>query len=129
MNPFQTPGAFSWCELITSDTSAAKVFYEGVFGWRFKQGTVTGAEYSVIEVEGREIGGISPVPASSPGMKPTWGVYVTVEDLDRTLQKVEELGGKVLLPPIPIPPASRFALIQDPQGANLAVISYGSPTG
>ncbi|MEB3174163.1 MAG: VOC family protein [Cyanobacteriota bacterium] len=60
-------------------------------------------------------------------MKPTWGTYVTVEDLDAALQKVETLGGKVLIPPVSIPPASRFALIQDPQGAAIAVISYGQP--
>lgn len=125
MNPFQTPGAFSWCELITTDLTAAKVFYGEVFGWRFKEGRVSENPYSVIEVEGQEIGGISPAPE---GMKPTWGTYVTVENLDATLQNVEALGGKVLIPPIAIPPASRFALIQDPQGAAIAVISYGTFT-
>ena len=59
-------------------------------------------------------------------MKPTWGTYVTVNNLEATLQKVEVLGGKVLIPPIAIPPSSRFSLIQDPQGAAIAVISYSS---
>ena len=124
MNPFQTAGAFSWCELMTTDPTAAKAFYGEVFGWRFKEGQVTNAPYTVIEVEGQEIGGISPAP---PDMKPTWGTYVTVNNLEATLQKVEALGGKVLILPIAIPPSSKFALIQDPQGAAIAVISYGSP--
>jgi len=102
MNPFQTPGAFSWCELITTDSTAAKVFYGEVFGWRFKEGQVSENPYTVIEVEGQEIGGISPAPE---GMKPTWGTYVTVEDLDAALEKVETLGGKVLIPPVSIPRA------------------------
>ncbi|MEB3192025.1 MAG: VOC family protein, partial [Snowella sp.] len=123
MNPFQTAGAFSWCELITTDPTAAKAFYGEVFGWRFKKGQVTNAPYTVIEVEGQEIGGISPAP---PDMKPIWGTYVTVKNLEATLQKVETLGGKVLIPPIVIPPSSKFALIQDPQGAAIAVISYSS---
>lgn len=125
MNPFQTPGAFSWCELITTDPSAAKAFYGEVFGWSFKEGQVSQAPYTVIEVEGQEIGGISPAP---PNKMPTWGTYVTVENLEATLEKVEALGGKVLIPPISIPPASKFALIQDPQGAAIAVINYGFPT-
>ena len=124
MNPFQTPGAFSWCELITTDPAAAKVFYGEVFGWRFKEGQVSNTPYTVIEVEGQEIGGISPAP---PQMPSTWGTYVTVENLEATLEKVEALGGKVLIPPIAIPPSSKFAFIQDPQGAAIAVISYGSP--
>jgi predicted enzyme related to lactoylglutathione lyase len=123
MNPFQTPGAFSWCELLTTDIAAAKVFYGEVFGWRFKEGQVSENPYSVITVEGQEIGGISPAPEGRP---PTWGAYVTVEDLDATLRNVEAQGGRVLIPPISIPPASRFALIQDPQGASIAVISYGA---
>jgi predicted enzyme related to lactoylglutathione lyase len=112
--------------LLTTDIAAAKAFYGEVFGWRFKEGQVSGTPYSVIEVEGQEIGGISPAPE---GRKPTWGTYVTVEDLDATLRNVEVLGGSVLIPPVSIPPASRFALIQDPQGAAIAVITYGPPPG
>lgn len=126
MNPFQTAGAFSWCELVTTDPAAAKAFYGEVFSWRFKEGQVSENPYTVIEVGDQEIGGISSAPS---GMKPTWGTYVTVNNLEATLQKVEALGGKVLIPPIAIPPSSRFALIQDPQGAAIAVISYGLPLG
>lgn len=128
MNPFQTPGAFSWSELITKDVEAAKAFYGEIFGWQFKEGSVGSAAYTVIEVAGKEIGGMSPVPANAQTMAPTWGTYVTVENVEATLQKVEALGGKILMPPIQIPPAACFALIQDPQGANLAIISYGQST-
>jgi predicted enzyme related to lactoylglutathione lyase len=79
----------------------------------------------VIEVAGKEVGGISPAPSQSPNMPPTWGTYVTVENVEETLQKVQSRGGKVLMPPIQIPPTACFALIQDPQGAILAIISYG----
>jgi predicted enzyme related to lactoylglutathione lyase len=125
MNPFQIAGAFSWSELLTNDIEGAKAFYGEIFGWHFKEGKVSNTPYTVIEVAGEEIGGISPLPSQSPTMPPTWGTYVTVEDVEATLQKVEALGGKILMSPIAIPPAACFALIQDPQGANLAVISYG----
>lgn len=128
MNPFQTPGAFCWNELITNDIQAARAFYGDVFGWQFKEGKVGSGDYTVIEVAGKEVGGISPVPAKSPNMPPTWGTYITVENVEETLQKVEALGGKALMRPVQIPPNACFALIQDPQGATLAVISYGAST-
>lgn len=32
MNPFTQPGAFSWCELMTSDPEGAKQFYGELLG-------------------------------------------------------------------------------------------------
>lgn len=126
MNPFTQAGAFSWCELLTSDPTAAKVFYGELFGWTLKESNVADIPYTVIEVNGREIGGIAALPKNSPNMPPTWGTYVTVEDVDQTIQAAQNLGGKVLMPPMDIPQVGRFALIQDPQGAMLAVIAYAN---
>jgi predicted enzyme related to lactoylglutathione lyase len=53
---------------------------------------------------------------------------VTVEDVEETLEKVQSLGGKVLIPPIQIPPTACFALIQDLQEAIFVIISYGKLT-
>jgi uncharacterized protein len=116
MNPFTQPGAFSWCELLTSDPEAACDFYSQLFGWSLKKGQLGKTPYTVIEVDGHEIGAIAPLPPNAPNMPPTWGTYVTVEDVDRSIVKVEQ--------PIDIPPAGRFVLIQDPQGAMIALISY-----
>jgi len=126
MNPFTQPGAFSWCELLTSDPEAAKVFYQALFGWDLKPGNLENIPYTIIEVNGQGIGGIAPLPPSNPTMPPSWGNYVTVEDVEATLKKAEELGGKVLMGTMNISPEMRFALIQDPQGATIAVISYGA---
>jgi uncharacterized protein len=127
MNPFTQPGAFSWCELLTSDPEAACDFYSQLFGWSFKKGQIGSTPYNVIEVAGYEIGAIAPLPPKMPDMKPTWGTYVTVEDVDLAIVKVEQLGGKGLMKPIDIPPAGRFVLIQDPQGATIALVSYSQP--
>jgi uncharacterized protein len=34
------------------------------------------------------------------------------------------MGGQVLFPPTDIPEVGRFAVLQDPQGAEFAVITY-----
>ena len=38
--PFKQHGAFSWCELITSDVEAAKTFYTKLFGWDTEEMTM-----------------------------------------------------------------------------------------
>jgi predicted enzyme related to lactoylglutathione lyase len=52
---------------------------------------------------------------------PHWLVYFTVEDTDATLQKAQELGGRVLFGPMDIP-QGRFAVLSDAQGAPFGVI-------
>lgn len=73
MNPFQQHGAFSWCELITSDPEAAQTFYGELLGWKLKSGDVGDMSYTVIEVAGKEVGGIAPPPPSSPNCRPCGG--------------------------------------------------------
>lgn len=60
-------------------------------------------------------------------MPPTWGVYITVADVDATAEQAKLLGGKVLMSPMAIAGVGRFALIQDPQGATFCVITYQMP--
>ena len=57
-------------------------------------------------------------------VRPQWGVYITVDDVDATARKAEELGGKVLIPPSDIPDVGRFSCLMDPQGVMFSVISY-----
>jgi uncharacterized protein len=47
-----------------------------------------------------------------------------VDGVDAAAKLVEELGGKVMQPPMDIEASMRFALIQYPQGAMLSIISY-----
>ena len=65
-----------------------------------------------------------PPPPNASDMPATWGVYITVENVDETVKQAQILGGKVLMQPTDIPTVGRFALIADPQGAHFAVITY-----
>jgi predicted enzyme related to lactoylglutathione lyase len=125
MNPFQQHGAFSWSELITSDVDSAREFYGQLLGWKFKEGPMGGIPYTVVEVDGKEVGGMTKTPEDQPGMQPTWGVYITVEDVKKTAENAKELGGKVLIPPMNVETVGEFTLIQDPQGATFCAIAYG----
>lgn len=127
MDPFQTPGAFSWCELMSTDPGAAGQFYSKLFGWQTETMDM-GMPYTVVKVGDAAIGGIMGMPPGAPaGMPPTWVPYVTVADVDALVKEVEKLGGKVQMPPTDIPTVGRFAVISDPQGATLNVITYVTP--
>jgi uncharacterized protein len=122
-NPMQTPGAFSWCELMTSDPEAAMKYYSQLFGWEMLPFPMPDFEYNVVRNGEAMIGGIMPIPKDAP-MPPNWGCYVTVTDCDATVKKAQELGGTVCMGPQDIPDVGRMAVIQDPQGAVLSVIAY-----
>ena len=47
--------------------------------------------------------------------------YVEVEDVDATAKKAVKLGGKIIVEPKAIPNVGRFAVLQDPQGAAIAI--------
>ena len=127
MSAFQTPGAFSWCELMTTNAGAATEFYAQLFGWKLEAMNM-GMPYHVVKVGDAAIGGIMGMrPGAPPGMPPTWVPYVTVADVDALVKTVVSLGGKVLMPPADIPSVGRFAVIADPQGAAINVITYVMP--
>lgn len=117
-------GAFGWTELMTTDVESAKGFYSELFGWETEEFPMEGMSYTVLKVDGEPVGGIMPMPPGCPATAPNWGTYVTVDDVDATAGKVEQLGGKVLLPPKDIPGVGRFSVLQDPQGAVICAITY-----
>lgn len=117
-------GEFCWNELMTTDVQGAKAFYGALLGWGMQDVNLTGMDYTLLKLGDKEIGGIMAIPGQAAGMPPTWGAYVTVNNVDVLLDRVEKLGGKVCLPPQDIPDVGRFAVIQDPQGAMLSLISH-----
>ena len=118
-------GAFSWNELMTSDVAGAKAFYSALFGWEMRDESMPDeGAYTMLKAGDREVGGMMAIPADAKGTPPAWGAYVTVDDVDQQITRAEQLGGKVILPPRDIPDVGRFAVISDPQGAMLTMITY-----
>jgi uncharacterized protein len=125
MDAFKTHGAFSWSELLTTDPAAATAFYGKLFGWATETMDMgSTGPYHVVRVGDTSIGGITGMPPQAGPMPPNWGCYVTVEAVDKTAELCVELGGKVLMGPFDIPTVGRMAVLQDPQGAVINVITY-----
>jgi uncharacterized protein len=126
MNPGETHGHFSWCELQTTDVKEAKKFYKKLLGWTLEDCPVEGdLTYTVIKMGDRAIGGICHIPDEQADTSvPFWKTYVTVKNVNATAKKVETLGGTILVQPTDIPGSGRFCVFRDPQGAVLHVITY-----
>lgn len=120
---FMKHGFFSWCELMTTDVEGAQAFYSELFGWNLAEKAM-GMDYTLVKADGKAIGGVMAMPEEAKGMPPSWGAYVTVDDVDRVAGDAVRLGGKVLVPPRDIPEVGRFCVIQDPQGAVISAITY-----
>jgi uncharacterized protein len=59
------------------------------------------------------------LPEGSPA-PPHWLVYFGSEDVDASVASIRELGGQVLVEPMPIP-GGRIAVAQDPQDGIFAL--------
>ena len=117
-------GEFNWCELMTTDTNAAKKFYTALFGWELEDMSMPGMTYTVVKAGGKGVGGIMPIPKEAGEMPPMWCAYVTVDDVDAIAGAAVRLGGKLHLPPTDIPGVGRFCVLLDPQGAVINAITY-----
>ena len=116
-------GTFCWNELGTKDLDAAKRFYTELLGWQLKESNAAGMAYhEIVAPNGEHIGGLYQMGAEYGDAPAHWMAYVAVEDVDATAGRVEELGGKVCVPPTDIPTVGRFSVINDPSGATLSLI-------
>jgi predicted enzyme related to lactoylglutathione lyase len=115
-------GRFVWFDLLAPDAEAAKAFYPAVAGWGTQVWEAPGMSYTMWTVGERPMGGIMVMPAEAvaAGGGPHWLAYVSVPDTDATVARARELGATVKRPPTDIPTVGRFAVIADPQGAEIA---------
>ncbi len=115
---------YSWNELMTRDVASAREFYSNVFGWQYITHEMPHGDYTVIEggVNGG-LGGMLQMPAEVPEAVPNhWGVYFTVDDLDASVAKVQELGGQVAMPAMELPGVGRVSTLLDSWGASFILM-------
>ena len=105
-------GCLCWNDLGTPDVEEAMAFYGALFGWTFDDG-----DYRMILNGSRLNGGLREDPSGRPG----WMPYFTVESVDADVVRAATVHG-----PGAIDERARFAVLQDPQGAMLAV--FEGPT-
>jgi predicted enzyme related to lactoylglutathione lyase len=117
-------GQFVWYELMTTDAAAAKKFYPPVTGWGIQKWDDPSLDYSMWTAGGVPIAGVLDLTPEqrAQGIPANWLPYVAVDSVDGTTAKATSLGGKVVIAPFDIPGVGRMAVLQDPQGATIALL-------
>jgi predicted enzyme related to lactoylglutathione lyase len=111
------PGTFSWAELATSDSAAAKSFYSALFGWTYVDNPVgEGQVYSPASRDGKQVAAL--FDSDQP---PHWNSYVTVASVEDTAARAGASGGSVVAEPFDVMTVGRMAVIADPVGATLCL--------
>jgi predicted enzyme related to lactoylglutathione lyase len=116
-------GAFVWYDLVTTQGTLSRDFYERLFGWTFQTTTRNGRPYAIARSGNRPVGGILTVePGPNAGSQ--WVSYVIVDDVDKAAEAARTAGSRVVAPPTNIA-SGRAAVVIDPQGAP---IGFGRTT-
>ena len=98
-------------ELPASDAERAKTFWSGVCGWEFGDSAMPGMEYYMVRTGEDQGGAVYPGDDAGSGTR----VYFDTDDIDATIGKVRELGGKAD-DKMPIPHVGWFAHCTDTEG-------------
>jgi uncharacterized protein len=128
-------GTPNWVDLQTTDQSAAKAFYSGLFGWTYDDQPMTDdggdAVYSMAELGGQQVAAIAPQPPelAAAGAPPMWNTYLAVDSVDDATAKVGPAGGQVAMQPFDIMDAGRMSFVLDPGGAPVALWQAGQHIG
>lgn len=117
-------GRFIWFELMTPEPDAASAFYGAVLGWTVADSGMAGMDYRLASVASVPVAGLMEMTREMCAeAEPGWMGYVGVDDVDATVAEVTRIGGAVLRPAEDIPDIGRFAVIADPDGAALVVMT------
>jgi len=125
VSPGDNP-AVDWVEIGCSDPEQAVGFYRDLFGWTFEgdQPSDPGQFHASFDT-GSEVGARGGIGSSRDG-QPHVDVYANVDDVARSIDRVEPAGGSVVMPATQVDDETTIAMFVDPTGNTFGV--YG-PVG
>jgi predicted enzyme related to lactoylglutathione lyase len=122
-------GEFLWDELWAADVNSATEFYSQLAPYVVEEETLGSEEspvdYRVLRSLDKPRVGIRANPVE--GLMPMWVSYLRVNDaasLDSILERVESLGGRILVPATTRPSGGVVAVIAGPSGAGIALQTW-----
>jgi uncharacterized protein len=117
-------GAPSWFEVITTDVDRAATFYAKLFGWTPEAMPIPGMTYTTYKLGEASVAGMMPITPAMGSVRPHWGTYFTVTNVDETARQAVSLGAKICVPLRDVPGVGRFCGITSPQGVTFYAITY-----
>ena len=106
-------------EIRGKDGERLKEFYASLFGWKIDSNNPM--NFGMVEpgIGGPEegVGG-----GIAQGEAPLVTIYVQVVDLNETLAKAGQMGGKTVMQPMDVPDGPTIAVFQDPEGNTIGLV-------
>jgi uncharacterized protein len=118
------PGKLVHFELPSQDSERAKRFWSGVFGWSFNDPAVVEMEYWMTQTGEGQGGAIFGSEQAGRGVV----VYFDTDDIDGSVEKVRELGGRSE-GKLPIPHVGWFARCTDTEGNDFSLFQADESAG
>jgi predicted enzyme related to lactoylglutathione lyase len=109
-------------EVPIDDPARAGTFYRDVFGWQVEKW----GDVDYWTVTAGEAGGPGADGALKPRAEGPEGVtvYVSVDDIDASMQKIKEAGGTLLTGKMPIPTMGWSAQFRDSEGNLIGMFQH-----
>lgn len=121
-------GWISWIDLSVPEAESVRDFYAQVVGWRAE--SVDMGEYDDYNMmpEGADqpAAGICHARGVNAGLPAMWIIYISVDDLAASIDRIQALGGEIL-DERRQPDGSGLCIFRDPAGAVAAVYKSGNP--
>ncbi|ABF43507.1 Glyoxalase/bleomycin resistance protein/dioxygenase [Candidatus Koribacter versatilis Ellin345] len=114
------PGQFCWVELATTDQSAAKKYYQSLFGWTSDDVPMgPDAFYTMFKLNGHDAAACYALRPDQleRGVPVHWSLFISTNNTDESAKRATELGANIILPPFDVMGAGRMAVMHDPTGA------------
>ncbi len=109
-------------EIVSTDVEKSQAFFKELFNWHIEpmpMENMPGMAYGMVDTHSD---GISGGIGSTPDGQTHVTFYIEVDDLQAYLDKVEPLGGKIVMPVTEIPGMVTLAMFSDPAGAIVGLV-------
>jgi len=113
-------------EIPIDEADRAGMFYRDVFGWQVQQ---WGSEPYWTTNAGDKAGPGTDGALAPRKDTPAVMVYVSVDDIDATLERIKEAGGDPLTGRMPVPTMGWSARFRDPEGNQLGLFQEDPSVG
>jgi len=116
-------GSIGWADLTVADAPGIRDFYRDVAGWTASEVSMGNYDDFCMHepATGTPAAGICHARLENADLPAQWMVYVRVADLDGSLARCAERGGRVVSGPRSFGERRRYAVIVDPAGAICAM--------
>ncbi len=113
-------------EIYGNDLNNLAEFYRQLFGWEIEK--VAGLDYFQIQTGSPDAaagirGGLLNRPIPGPR---SWVHYVSVDSIDKTIERIQSMGGKVVREKAAVPKVAWHAIVEDPEGNIFAIYQHDS---